>query len=268
MPDAIPPLPPDPLADFAGVPSSKLSSTKRLKMAVVGDTGAGKSWFAVTAPKPVYIFDFDGRLESIIGKPGFYIEEKPSMINVETALNMAKYHKETGKPLPATWVFDSITYMNKAMEDEIFKYSTGTHKEIKVGSKLSMKVRTGWDAINAIQRYIELIITEFSALGNLIFVFHEKDEKDPTKSTPKETVYTGGVTVSPQYLANSLSLFNEVFRAYIDSSNQYKIQCKQTYEFPAKTSMLVDVIEEPDIEKMLQKHYTRVAEAAAKAVKP
>lgn len=256
-------LPPQPLKDFAGVPSESMAVTDRLKLAVVGDFKTGKSWLTATAPKPVYIFDFDDRAESLAGKPGLHIEKRANMQNVETALSVAKYHREAGIPNPATWVFDTVTFMQKFMEMEIYRLGSGMHKEIKVGSQFSVKVRQGWDAINAIQRQMEFMISEFSALGNLIWVFHEKSEKDYTKSTKTEVKYTGETTVDPQYLAKTLSLFNDVFRTYVNDEGKFKVQCKQTGEFTASSSMLLDLVEEPDIEAMIEKHKKREAEKKA-----
>ena len=249
-----------PLKDFAGIPTESLSADERLKMAIVGDFKTGKSWLASTAPKPIYFFDFDDRAESLAGKEGIYIERKPTMQHVETALSIAKYHKEQKLPNPATWGFDTVTNMQKAMENEIFRLSSGLHREVKVGTNLAMKVRSGYDALSAIQRYLELLISEFSALGNVIFVYHERNEKDQVRSTPSEQKYTGDITTDPQYLAKSLSFFNEVFRTSIDYNNKYIVQCKPTSSFSASTSMLLDEIETPDIMGMLAKHNKRLAE--------
>lgn len=258
MPDSIPPL----LKDFAGVSTENLSADERLKMAIVGDFKTGKSWLEATAPPPVYIFDFDDRAESLAGKPGLYIERKATMQNVEAALSIAKYHKEQKLPNPATWGFDTVTNMQKAMEIEIFRLSSGLHRDLKIGTNLSVKIRNGWDAVNAIQRYLELLISEFSALGNVIFVFHERNEKDQIRSSPQETKFTGEITTDPQYLAKSLSFFNEVFRTSISYDNKFVVQCKPTSSFAASTSMLLDEIEEPNIQRMLEKHRQRLAEKA------
>lgn len=269
MSDSIPPPPQEELLkDFAGIHTSKLSPTKHLKMGIVGKEKAGKSWFSATAPKPIYIFDFDGRSESLRNKPGFYVEEKPAIRQIGAALSIAQYHKEAGIPNPATWVFDSVTNMCKAQELEIYRLGSGMHRNIRVSDNTSVKVRQGYDATNAILRQVEFWISEFSALGNLIFVFHEIEEKDRAKSTAFEPKYTGMITAGPQYLVNVLSSFNEVFRAFVDESDQYKIQCKRSYNFPAATSMLLDPVEEPDIQGMLDKHYKRVAEAEAAAKAP
>ena len=251
---------------FSGERSEDIHADAFLKIAIVGEPKVGKSWLAATAPGPVRIFDFDDRAESLAGKPGLIVKSKPTMIEIEQDLSMAKARKKQGLPLPATWVFDSVTFMQRAMEEEIFRQAPDLARSIKVGPGLAMKLRKNWDTINGIQRYVEYLIAEFSALGNIIFVFHEKMEKDPVKSTVESTAYTGDVTVDPQYLSKSLSLFNEVYRMKILPSGDFQVQCKFSAQerFNASTTMLLDPTEKPNIMQMIQKHRAKRA-AAAKA---
>lgn len=256
------------LAGFSGgVPSESLAQDERLKIAIVGDFKMGKSTLAATAPTPAVDFDFDDRAEALAGKEGLYIYRKARMEDVETALNIAKGNVYAKKPHlnPKTWIFDSVTFMNKAMEETLSKISPEFFRKIKVGNQTTVSIRQSWDVINGIQRYMEYLIAEFSVLGNIIFVFHEKNEKDYTKSTPQQTAYTGEITIDPQYLAKTLSLFNEVFRIYVDYDGKFKVQVKQQQKFAASTTMQIgdkDGLEEPNILKMIQKH--RAALAAGK----
>jgi hypothetical protein len=123
-----------------------------------------------------------------------------------------------------------------------------------------MKIRNGWDVINGIQRYVEYLVAEFSGFGiNLIFVFHEKDEKDKAESTVDRAAYTGLVTTDPQYLANSLSLFNEVYRITVDGNKKYEVTCKPNWDVNASTTMLLDDKEPPNIMAMIAKHKAKRA---------
>jgi len=152
-------------------------------------------------------------------------------------------------------VFDSVTYMNRAMEEEIFRQDPKLCRTIRVGNSTSMKIRNGWDTINGIQRYVEYLIAEFTTLGtNIIFVFHEKDEKDKAESTVDKTAYTGLVTTDPQYLQNSLSLFNEVYRITVDGNKKYEVTCRPNWDVNASTTMLLDDKEKPDLMAMIEKH--------------
>jgi hypothetical protein len=190
------------------------------------------------------------------------------MLEVESDLSIMKANKIKKLPLPATVAFDSVTYMNRAMEEEIFRQDAKLYRTIRVGNSTSMKLRNSWDVINGIQRYVEYLIAEFSSLGvNIIFIFHEKDEKDKAESTTTETKYTGLVTTDPQYLQNSLSLFNEVYRITVGGDKKYRVTCRPNYDVTASTTMMLDAEEAPDIMGMIEKHKQRRAELLAKGEK-
>jgi len=148
------------------------------------------------------------------------------------------------------------------MEEEIFRQAPELARTIKVGTGVGMKIRNGWDTINGIQRYMEYLIAEFSHIGNIIFIYHEKNEKDVIKSTVQETKYTGEITVDPQYLAKSLILFNEVYRISLNYKSEYEVQCRPQWDFKAKTTMLLDKIEQPNILAMIAKHQALRAKTA------
>ena len=247
------PATPD-MMGLSGIRSESLHQEDRLKIAIVGDFKTGKSWLAATAPQPIRFYDFDDRAESLAEKPGLIIARKPSMLDVETDLSILKARKIKGLPIPTTFVFDTVTFMQKAMETEIFRQTPDLARKIKVGNSTTMLIRSGWDAINGVQRYMEYIISEFSPLGNLIFVYHEKNEKDVVKSTKDETKYTGDITVDPQYLSKTLSLFNEVYRISINYKGEYVVQCRPTNNFSASTTMLLEENEKPNIMAMIAKH--------------
>lgn len=250
----------NPFSNMKGVSATEIQPHEWLKIAVLGKPKTGKSTLMSTAPKPIRVYDFDDRSESLAGKEGLFILSRPSMLDVEQDLSILKANKIKKLPLPATIAFDSVTYMNRAMEEELFRQDPKLARTIRVGNSTSVKIRNSWDVINGIQRYIEYLIAEFSALGvNIIFVFHEKDEKDRTESTASETKYTGLVTTDPQYLANSLSLFNEVYRITVDGNKNYKVTCKPNWDVTASTTMLLDAEEKPDIMAMIEKHKQRRA---------
>ena len=256
----------NPFTNMTGIRSEDVQATERLKIAILGKPKSGKSWFAATAPGPIRYYDFDDRSESLEGKPNLFILSKPTMLQVETDLSVMKAvvtkAKQTNtKPiLPVTVVFDSVTYMNRAMEEEIFRQDPKLYRNIRVGNSTSIKIRNSWDVINGIQRYVEYLIAEFSGLGvNIIFVFHEKDEKDKAESKPEQAAYTGFVTVDPQYLANSLSLFNEVYRITVDGNKKYEVICRPNWDVNASTTMMLDATEAPNIMNMIAKHKAKRA---------
>lgn len=260
----------NPFQGIGGVSSETLSPSGRLKIAIVGKPKAGKSTFAATARTPMLYYDWDDRPESLAGKQGLLVKSRCTMLDVETDLSILKANKKMAKPLPATIVHDSITFMNKAMEDEIFRQGgkDGFYKEIKVGNSTIVKVRKGWDTINGIQRYINYLISEYTSLGmDLIFVFHEKNEKDYAESTAERTEYTGGLTTDPQYLSTCLSLFNEVYHIKVTPTGQYLVECRPNLYGNWNTTLLLDKEEPPHIMQMIQKHETKRAALAAKGAK-
>lgn len=258
---------PNPFAGMTGARSEEIQQEAQLRIAIMGKPKSGKSWLAATAPAPIRYYDHDNRAESLAGKPGLYITSRPTMLEVETDLSIMKANKIKNIPLPRTIVHDTVTYMNRAMEEEIFRQDPKLARSIRVGNSTSIKIRNSWDVINGIQRYVEYLVNEYTTLGvNLLFVFHEKDEKDRAESTVNETKYTGLVTVDPQYLGNTLSLFNEVYRIQVDGNRKYKVTCRPNWDVNASTTMLLDPEEEPNIMKMIEKHKARRAALAAKTV--
>lgn len=263
----------DPFAGIKGLKNAaELSRTDRLKIAIVGKPKSGKSWFAASGPKPSLIYDFDDRAESLAGKDGVFVktlidinQQSPTaMKEVESDLSTFKYAKSQNKPIPATFVFDTITNMLKCMENEAFSQESSYYRHLKAGATRSIRVRKNWDAFNAVERYLYYIAAEFGQLGNLIFVFHSRPEKDKTESTAEKTVYTDQITVEPQGYANILTTFNEVYRIEITPENKYKVTCKANYEFTASTTLLLDAEEEPDIMKLIAKHHQRLKERTTK----
>lgn len=254
-------------AGLSGIRSESLSPSDRLKIAIVGKSKSGKSRLAATARKPMKLYDFDDRSESIAGIPGLLIHQKPTMLDVETDLSIFKARKIKKEPLPETIAFDTVTFMQRAMEDEIFRQAKELYREIAVGNSTKMKIRKGWDVINGIQRYTQYLITEFTALGvDLIFVYHEKNERDYVESTPEKAEYTGQLTVDPQYLSTTLSLFNEVYHIVVDGNRKYTVECKPNWKGNWNTTLDIDPTEEADILKMIAKHEAARAAKAAKAV--
>lgn len=240
-----------------------------LKIAIVGEPGIGKSWFAATAPKPLIDIDFDGRASSLAGKEGVYVKtyqdvdtNNPKAIaELESDINTWEYAKTSGKgDCPATFVLDSMTYGRKYTEAELIKQQSSLGRTLRIGSS-SLKIGSGWDIINGNRGYLEYLINRLSLLGNVIAIFHTQDEKDNKKSTEKLKAYTGRITVQPQYLSSILSIFNDVYLIDVDFSSKRFVQTGISDEFIGKCSLkgLDPLNEPPDLEKMLQKHKAFVA---------
>jgi AAA domain len=256
------------------VPASEIDATGRLKIAILGLPKSGKSWFAATAPGPIMYYDFDDRAISLAGKPNIFVktlqdksQKNPTaMKELEKDLSNFQYRKLKGLPVPTTFVLDTATYLKKAMENECFAQDANLARKIKTGAGPTDYIMVGksYDVINAVQGYFQYLIAEFSSLGNLIVIFHERDEKDKEKSTPEKVAYTGKVTADPQYLANSLTLFNEVFRIEAtgtvgNAGTKYTVTCKTNFEVNASTTLLIDAVEPPNLMDMIAKHKANLA---------
>lgn len=241
---------------FGATTGESLTQENRLKIAIVGEPKTGKSWLAATAPGPVMIFDFDDRSESLAGKPNLIVKKNASWLDVESALSIAKARKAQKLSIPTTFVFDSVTFLVEAVRKEAFRQNPASFRDFKIGA-FKAQIAQGWDMINGTQGAMRYLIAEFTLLGNIIFVYHEKNEKDVSKSKPDSPVYTGDITVDPQFLSNTLSLFNEVYRIKQNFQGKYEVQCRYTGaqdKFNASTTMLLDAIEPPDIQQMILKH--------------
>jgi len=260
----------DPFEGLSGTKSESLSASGQMKIAIVGKQKSGKSWLAVSGRTPMLYYDHDDRAESIAGKPGLLVKSRPTMTDIETDLSLLKYHKVKGKPIPKTACHDTVTFMQRTMEDEIWRQGgKELYREIKVSANTTLRIRKGWDTINGIQRYVSYLISEYTSLGmDIIFVFHEKNEKDYVESTKEQTEYTGALTVDPQYLASTLSLFNEVYHIKVRSDGKYITECRPNIYGNWATTLLLDNEEPPNILEMIAKHEkARAAKIAAQGVK-
>jgi hypothetical protein len=257
---------------------SDISATDRIRMAILGQPGSGKSWFAATAPGPTLIYDFDNRKESLerfcvtTGRKDIHVKtlvdtnpKSPSSIKaIETDISMFQYRKAKGLPIPNTFIFDSVTHMVQAMRNEIFAQDPKLARQVKVAPATLIQLNNGWDVINGIQGLMRYLIGEFSSLGNLIMVFHEMEEKDKGESKPDKPVYTGKVTINPQFLLELLTLYNEVFRIEVvggvaKAEPKYIVTTKPTADVNAKTTLAIDMNEPPNLMDMIAKHKANLA---------
>ena len=246
-----------------------MARDKKYKIAIIGKGKSGKSWFAASAPGSIMYYDFDERWMGLMEHKNIdniqlkvmkeRNQSKPSSIkSLETDLSTFQAMKIKGQPVPDTYVFDTVTFMIQALEAEAFEANKDLYRKVKMGNR-ELRVGAGWDYYRTIEAYIQYFMTEFSALGNVIFVFHEKDEEDKTESSKERKAYTGQVTINPQFLITTLTLFNEVFRIEaITGVNDsvpttYTVTCRPTGEVRASTTLLVDAKEPPDLMAMIAK---------------
>jgi len=277
-------LPPNQGIDeaFAGIagaiPASSIQETKRLKAAIIGPPKNGKSWFADTAPGKKLVYDFDDRAISLAGKPDTVIKtlrdtlSNPTVVAaLESDISNFKYKKAQGKPIPDTYIFDTVSNLiSNGIVNAYLKENPNDGRKIKLGGTNPQQIGISFDRINVTMRFLDYLLTEYSALGNVIFVFHERDEKDKAESKKDDIKYTGLVTVEPQFAANILTLFNDVFRINVRGSAipntlpTYNVYCRANNEVTASTTLLVDAVEPPSLVDMIAKHEKRKLELQMK----
>jgi hypothetical protein len=234
-----------------------------LKIAIVGDPKVGKSWLAATAPKPIFVMDFDGRASSLAGKANVFVKSyvdigtttPKAVAELESDIASIEYEKSKGNPIPATFVLDSMTYLRKFCEAELIKQQPTTGRTLRLGTSKVM-IGAGWDIYNGGRGYLEYLINRLASLGNLICVFHSEYEKDDSKSTPEKKAYTGKITVKPNHLADLLSIFNDVWLLAVDYAGKRFVQTgiNDTFVGACTFKGLNPLSEAPDIEAMLVKH--------------
>ena len=252
----------------------------QLKSAIVGAPKTGKSRLAATAPQEryddagvllpqyqgVFVADFDGRLASLAGIPGVtgktYVDVNPmaptAASRVSTDIGMLEYAKSQGKVIPATFVFDSITYMSEAALRQVMSQSSTGTKLIDIGG-YKFRIARGYEPYDAEVSFISNCFQRVIEMGcHLIACFHERPEEaaDSTQENPK---FTGRITVHPPRAKKYLALFNELYRVQFDQyAGGYRVQCKPNGEFTAGTTLQLDEFETPNIQELIRKHQAAV----------
>jgi hypothetical protein len=255
--------------DLEGITGVKkatdIEKTEDIKMALVGLPKSGKSKTTSTAPKPVFVWDFDDRSESIAGTPGLFVKtlvdknqkEAKAFQELLNDISIFEYRKAEGQPIPKTFTLDSMTFLADFARNHYFKNNEAGRKVLRIGSQEFLLSR-GFDPWAAEHLLLEDVIKRLFALGNTICVFHEGPEKDP-RSTQENPMWTGRVSVWPDRLKSLLPMFNEVWRQTVDiDTGNYKVWCKAQSDssgnFLAATTFNVESKEDPNIIEIIEKH--------------
>ena len=94
---------------------------------------------------------------------------------------------------------------------------------------------------------------------DVITIFHERAEEAPD-STVEKPKFTGKISVTPPRMSALLILFNELWRVTPEGyGNQYKVYTKAGDKFIGATCLNIDGVEEPDINKMIAKHKSKLS---------
>lgn len=267
-------------------------ATDQLVLAIVGEQKSGKSTLAATARPEILVLDYDLRAPSIAGKKGVWALSMvdpphpapqtviPATFDILSSLERSRKLRDisyqdtvndviqTIKPFASadqskevkTIVLDSAISMAKASLNFVLASSADIRFAINIGGKFtsySPKSYIGWNADSA---QAESIILRCIATGlDTIMTFHESKEEAPD-STEEAPKWTGKLTVFPVRYARLLKNFSEVWRLTLKPGGpggRYVPQVRvcQDWDFNSATCMLgLNLVEEPDIQKMLAKH--------------
>jgi len=242
------------------IPADSITQVDALKLILLGEPGAGKSWCSCTGRPPIFVADCDDRRASIAGKPGVlvktYVDRNPLMphawSDIETDLGAFEYAKQKGTLGIKTYVIASLTYLLKYAQHQLIKDQPSLCRTGVInGTKYP--ITQGWDSVIYAQKMIEGLLNRLFELGvDVIVEAHIRREKDATW-TEKNPKFTDKWSIDPQNLKMLLPVFNE--RWLVDNANDsYKVTTKPTYDFNAVTALNIDGSETANITEILAKH--------------
>ncbi len=255
-------------SDGKVIDSMTITNVDRLKVAIAGEPKVGKSnLIARTARKPLLVYDFDDRKESIAGLQDVLIktlvdqkdDEPHAWATLESDLATLEYTKSQCKPgeFPFKSIaIDSVTFLRKYAEHQFLKDSTGTTRnKFKIGV-VTYLIPKDWDAVTGVQKMLEGLFSRFFALEVDVYAtFHTRPEKDQLRSTKENAVYKDSLTVDPPNLKMLLPKFNDLWRCFVDAEGNYKLQLQPDYQFNAATVLKnMNAVEPQDIQELLRKH--------------
>jgi hypothetical protein len=262
---------------------------KHIKGLVMAREKAGKSCLLATAPAPILFLDWDNRASSVLefarakGIKDIYaisMRDKPFPLKptgsnltddiigrLETSdMRLASVVEHKGDPelRIATLVGDSIASYSELAFNQIFADTPNLARVVKVGSQ-TIRIPGGWDAWNTEMKTVTALVIRILSLPcHGFFTVHEEREEEPKSSEAevKQGIvrFTGQVTTYPGRFNHNIRYFNEVWRVKRDSAKGFTpmVYTKPTSEFYTESCLNLDAVEEPNIQKMIAKHLSRL----------
>jgi len=220
---------------------SELKKESKLKMLVYGDAGTGKTSFSLSAPGPIYVFDFDNKA---ISAANILSPEAQEQIEVK------QYGVTSKEPVPfirfvkdfnelqnnldqyKTIVIDSLTLFAERLMEYCMHSNPGSNRS-KIGKVQTPNLKDYGNGTN----FFKSTITEIlSTPLNVIFTGHYEQAKDDQ---------TGQIMYVPLIWGNKLAkwlpiVMHEVYFSYLDSkktTNQFMMHTRGTSRMMARSQV-------------------------------
>lgn len=224
---------------------SDLNPANQRKVLVYGDSGTGKTVFALSFPGPTYVFDFDGKISS---GAAYYAQDKERLNNIEYDTysqssqerpaarfeeKLREFEKlaSEGKFPFKTVVLDSFTTFTEAMMREILQANPAIQRTRSPTTVIPAQLDYRIQNIH-VKTLVNRVIT---LPANVVVLAHIKTEKDEL---------TGRILNQPNApggLATYLPVvFEEVYRSFVDvkgNERSYMAQTQADMQFMARSQI-------------------------------
>ncbi len=207
---------------------SELTKNQHLKLLVYGNSGTGKTCFALGAPTPMWVADFDGKADSA---GSFYKGDTERLNAIEVTSYMAdpksnpfqSFIKDINQLDPEkyqTIVIDSITTFSAALMKAVMYSNPGSNRS-KMGETQVPHLK---DYQIAISHFKDIVVKLLSMPLNVIMTAHIQTNKDET---------TGAITYDPLIWGKDLPdwlpmVFKEVYQTFTETRGKETLYFAQT----------------------------------------
>lgn len=200
-------------------------TSHKIKAVVYGASGSGKTYFAATAPHPIFASAEGGLLSTLKHKKKIDPVKYVSITKLEDLRDLLTYLKKGGHEFE-TVVIDSITEINEIIKDGIEK---------KRGAQMQLK---DWGDL---AKAIKAVLRGFRDLDmHVIFIAQEKSEKDDQK-TEKIVPSLNGKA------ANEIAYFMDIVAySFIDTIGKNRITVQPSEKLLTKARGIELPADAPD----------------------